>query len=489
MRGWRPLWRRASLRARLTAGAATIIALLLATSAFLAMKLLHSSAMSSIDEAAAQRVNDVLALWESKGGKAPTLPSAAGARVLYMQVIDSSGRVLSASTEIGGSPPMAPPEPGPDPVERTVPAEDAWWSPDLERYRLLAVPRFTSGGDQVTVVVATGLGLTDLEMATLRRVLLVVCPLVLALGALSAWLLVGRSLRPVEAMRARVADISAHALQQRVPQPAADDEIGRLARTLNAMLDRLERASERQRRFVADASHELRTPLTGVRAALEVAAAHPERAQWPELTAAVLGESLRMERLIDQLLLLARSDEGITGERAAVDLAAVVAAAAEREPPPGRTLTVEAAGPTLVLGSADQLGRLVANLLDNALRAARRQVVVRLSERDHHAELTVSDDGPGIPPADRERVFERFVRLEEDRSRRSGGFGLGLAIAREIAVAHGGSLAVAGTPPGTGSGATLVARFPLPRPGAGGGGKDGAAAGFLAAHGEPAASR
>jgi signal transduction histidine kinase len=354
---------------------------------------------------------------------------------------------------------LAPPRQGMEPVVRTVPADEAWWSPDLEPYRVLSVPKWTPTGDRVSVVVATGLGLTDLEMATLRRILLVVCPLVLALAGLSAWLLVGRSLQPVEAMRVQVADISAHALDQRVPQPAAGDEIGRLARTLNAMLDRLEQASDRQRRFVADASHELRTPLTGIRAALEVAAAHPERARWPELVAAVLGETLRMERLIDHLLLLARGDEGDTGERGALDLAAVVAAEAERPPPPGRTLALEleAAAPVLVSGNAEQLGRLVGNLLDNALRCAERRVVVRLASRGPEAELTVSDDGPGIPPADRERVFERFVRLDEDRSRPKGGYGLGLAIARDIAGRHGGTVRVADSA----AGATLVVRLPL----------------------------
>jgi signal transduction histidine kinase len=454
-------WRRASLRARLTTGAAAIIALLLVSSAFLALELLHANALNSVDEAAGQRVNDLITLSGNIGRWPDPLPSAAGARVMYLQVVDSGGKVLTASSEIRDSPPLVPPEEGYSPVERTVTPADAWWSPDLEPYRVLTVPKWTAAGERVTVIAATGLGLTELEMATLRRVLLIACPLVLVLGVVSSWLLVGRSLRPVEAMRVQVAEISTQALDQRVPQPAGDDELGRLARTLNAMLDRLEQASDRQRRFVSDASHELRTPLTGIRAALEVAAAHPERAHWPRLTAAVLDESRRMERLIDHLLLLARSDEGAAGGvRVPVDLAAVVAAQAERPLPPGRTLALDATAPALVEGNADQLGRLVGNLLDNGLRWADRHVAVHLRAHDGQAELTVSDDGPGIPAADRERVFERFVRLEEDRSRRTGGFGLGLSIAREIARAHGGTVEVADDGPG----ATLVVRLPLLEP-------------------------
>jgi signal transduction histidine kinase len=227
-----------------------------------------------------------------------------------------------------------------------------------------------------------------------------------------------------------------------VPEPGTPLEIDRLARTMNAMLARLQAAAERQRRFVADASHELRSPLARMRAELEVDAAHPSSAD-PRATAeSVLAETVGLQRLVDDLLLLARGDAGaLPTRRDVVDLDDVVTAPIARARTAGATVDASAVRPVQVRGDRAQLERAAANLVENAVRHARGRVTVTVAERPAGtAELVVADDGPGIPAADRERVFERFARLDAARSTADGGAGLGLAIARDIAERHGGGL-------------------------------------------------
>jgi signal transduction histidine kinase len=269
------------------------------------------------------------------------------------------------------------------------------------------------------------------------------------------WWLVGRVLRPVDAIRTEVDRISASRLDRRVPEPPTTDEIARLARTMNAMLDRLDRSAERQRRFVADAAHELRSPLARVRAELEVDAAHPASADLQATHASVLTQAVALQRLVDDLLLLARGDSGVLHRSAGpVDLDDVVrrVIGARRDP----RMAVGDVAPVQVAGDAEQLERALRNLLDNAVRHARHRIVVSLAAQGGTAELTVADDGPGIPAAAADRVFERFTRLDDART--DGGAGLGLAIARDIAERHGGSLTLAG---GSGAGATFLMRLPV----------------------------
>jgi signal transduction histidine kinase len=237
------------------------------------------------------------------------------------------------------------------------------------------------------------------------------------------------------------------------------DEIGRLARTMNDMLDRLQSSAERQRRFIGDASHELQGPLATVRTELEVALAHPEKANWPAAAADLLEENERMTRLVQDLLFLARADEGSAAARpmARVDLDDVVLAEVERARAHARVpIDLSKVSGAEVRGNADDLGRVVRNLLDNAERYARTTVTVSLVTVGAVVELVVADDGPGVPDTDRDRIFERFRRLDEARSRNTGGSGLGLAIAREAVTAHGGDISVeAGRP-----GARFVVRLP-----------------------------
>jgi signal transduction histidine kinase len=337
--------------------------------------------------------------------------------------------------------------------------------PDGEEARLLE-----RDVDRRTVLVAGSLDDLSDSTTALAGTLLVAVPLTGAVLAGVVWVAVGRALRPVEDIRARVDSISASRLDRRVPEPGAPLEIARLAHTMNAMLARLHASSEQQRRFVADASHELRSPLARMRAELEVDAAHPTSAD-PEATAAsVLAETVGVQRLVDDLLLLARGDAGALAAlpQRQVDLDDVVETAVGGLRPAGE-LRVDTAGvrPVQVSGDRAQLERLVGNLLDNAVRHARDTVTITLTEdgdgdSDAEAVLVVADDGPGIAPEDRERVFERFTRLDDARTAGSGGAGLGLAIARDIAERHGGSLRLDGA---ASAGARFVLRLPLTREG------------------------
>ncbi len=305
-------------------------------------------------------------------------------------------------------------------------------------------------------VILPSLDAVKADVETFGRVISIVVPVLVALIALSTWLVVGRALRPVEAIRSRVAQIGAGELDQRVPDPGTGDEVGRLAATMNRMLDRLQRSSQRQRRFVSDASHELRSPLASLRTQLEVALAHPERAEWPAVAAGVLEEGERMERLVDDLLALARADEGAAlAHTEEVDLGEMIAAEAERVE--GLAVDTSAVAPVVVRGDAQSLRRAVRNLLDNARRHAASRIVLRVTLEGDEVLAVVEDDGSGIPEAEREQVFERFARLEESRDRDAGGTGLGLAVVREIVQAHGGTVVAEA---GEEGGARLVVRLP-----------------------------
>ncbi|KOT93235.1 hypothetical protein ADK86_19500 [Streptomyces sp. NRRL F-5755] len=287
-----------------------------------------------------------------------------------------------------------------------------------------------------------------------------------------AWTTTRRALRPVEAIRAELAEISEQHLDRRVPVPRAKDEIARMAVTTNDTLDRLQRSAEQQRRFVADASHELRSPISALRASLEISLAHPDRTDWPRATREALESAGRLQQLADDLLFLARPDDdrsdAMNKPVNLTDLARDLVTEMRHTRPEGPEIVMCAHEPggdrILVSGNAGQLRRLLRNLLDNAARHARSVVKVTTftcTEAGAGAStvgIEVHNDGSDIPPADRERIFERFTRLDEARSRDAGGSGLGLAIARAIAQHHGGSLTVRDTPPGTG--AAFVAELP-----------------------------
>ncbi|GAA2571391.1 HAMP domain-containing sensor histidine kinase [Winogradskya consettensis] len=281
-------------------------------------------------------------------------------------------------------------------------------------------------------------------------------PLAVLFVAAVAWWAAGRALRPVERMRDELARITAADMSSRVPQPRTGDEIARLAVTMNETLDRLTDAAERQRRFVADAAHELRSPLAGLRNIADVAVTHGGAVD-PEV---LRTGTERLQRLTDDLLLLARLERTAPARGRPVDIAAtaeeLVGERRYRVPPDERFVVV-AGGPALVIGREGELARMLGNLLENASRYARDRITVTVAEPEPGVvRVEVQDDGPGIPQADRERVFERFARVDEARDRSHGGAGLGLAIARDIAVRHGGRLYAADTT----DGARLVAELP-----------------------------
>ncbi|MFE0172800.1 sensor histidine kinase [Streptomyces sp. NPDC059002] len=297
--------------------------------------------------------------------------------------------------------------------------------------------------------------------------LLVGGPLVVVLTGLISWGVTGAALHPVEAIRRELAAVTADRLSRRVPAPDGQDEITRLARTVNDTLERLERSVTLQRQFVADASHELRNPIAAVRAELELALLRPDPEQTVASLRQALASTVRLERIAADLLLLARLDAQQapavqqTPGAPLVDLSLLTAEEIARRRSARVPLRLDAADPVSVRGDSGQLERLLANLLDNAQRFADSEVRVtaRTDPASGTAVLEVADDGPGIPPDAAEQVFDRFARLEEDRNRDRGGTGLGLAIAREIAQAHGGTLHVAPS----GRGARLVLRLPAAR--------------------------
>lgn len=309
----------------------------------------------------------------------------------------------------------------------------------------------------VTLVAATPLDDVQAGLTELTQALAVAIPVLVALIAAMAWVLVGRALRPVHAITDQADRITAANLHERVPMPGGDDEITHLARTMNAMLGRLEASTTRQRRFVSDASHELRSPVAAIRTEVEVALLHPDRADWAVVARNVLAEDERLDRIVTDLLLLARLDEdpGRARPTVEVDLDELVRAEAART----RRLPVDLTGvrPAKVPGRPEELARLVGHLLDNAARHGRHQVAVAVVPDGRRVVLTVDDDGAGIPPARRAEVFARFGRLEEARARDTGGAGLGLAVVRRIVQAHGGQVHVDEAPLG---GARVVVELP-----------------------------
>jgi len=307
----------------------------------------------------------------------------------------------------------------------------------------------------ITLVAENSLDAVDSTVDSITGALVIGVPALIALLAGLTWWLTGRALKPVEAIRAEAAAITGSTIHRRVPEPNTDDEVGRLARTMNSMLDRLETTSQRQRRFVSDASHELRSPIAVIRAQLEVALRRGDAADWPTVAQRVLVEDQRLEQAVDELLELARTAERADAPQVVVDLDEVVLEDTARE----RRVPVDTARVLAgrVHGTRAQFARVVANLLDNACRHATARVAVTLVREEHDVVLTVDDDGPGIAIPDRERVFERFTRLDEGRSRDAGGVGLGLAMVRAIVERHGGTVAIDDAPLG---GARLVVRLP-----------------------------
>ena len=289
----------------------------------------------------------------------------------------------------------------------------------------------------------------------LREILWIVVPLLVAGVGAMTWFVTGRAFRPVAAITDQVERITDDRLDERVPVPTNRDEVAHLARTMNTMLDRLGASRRRQRQFVSDASHELRNPVATSKVKLEVALAHPDDTDWSETARVVLAEQERLGNLVDDLLLLARIDEAQPTGLEDIDLDDIVFTETTRPHP----VAVDVSGveAVRVRGDGRQLARLVRNLVDNAVRHAEQRVEISLRVDGVEAILAVENDGPGIPEPDRARIFERFVRLEDARTRDEGGAGLGLALVHAVTVAHGGTIRVTDA---TSGGARFEVRIP-----------------------------
>lgn len=283
-----------------------------------------------------------------------------------------------------------------------------------------------------------------------------------ALGILSVlgvtmWFVLGAALAPVSRITRRAGDISAEGLHLRVPVPETDDEISSLATTINAMLERIESSVQRQEAFVADAAHELRTPLATLRARVEVELRQPGPPE-TALLANLLTEVVRMAELVDQLLLLARSDAALAdADFEPVDIDDLVVRAAADFSHPTIRLTAHPTQPVQIAGKLTLLEQVLPNLVANAARYAQQRIDLTVRQDDQSVVVLVDDDGPGIPADDRERVFERFIRLDDSRGRTTGGNGLGLAIVDQIVRMHGGRVSAGQSPLG---GAQIRVEFP-----------------------------
>jgi len=293
---------------------------------------------------------------------------------------------------------------------------------------------------RIELNVASSLRDVRLTVSRVTNSLLIATPALVLMVGILTWLIVGRALRPVRSIIARAREISGSTLHERLPVPSGDDEVVELASTMNAMLDRLEASAERQKRFMSDASHELRSPVAAIRLQLETALMAPGSSDWEEIAATVLHEDARLASLVDNMLTLARIEEGVERRPVEVDLDEVVFDQTSR--PTERIVDRSRVGAGRVEGVPSELASVVRNLFDNAVRHARSKVGISVATTGPWVRLVVEDDGPGVPEADRLRIFERFARLQEGRARDSGGSGLGLALSRRIVEAHRGTIGV-----------------------------------------------
>lgn len=438
--------RHLSVRTKTSALATLVLGLTMAVGSVVLVFLIHETLTNAVQDAAETRATQVGRQALPTGA---TIAPTAGNEEESVQVVDATGHVLNQTPGSGTAPGERPGPGGTATVRRA----------GLDGTYLVVTAKVREHPDRLVVVSRS---LEDATGSTrlVGTLLAIAVPLLLLVVAVTTWFVVGRALRPMDRIRRQVDAISGSELDRRVAVPAARDEVGHLAITMNRMLSRLQQAQERQRRFVSDASHELRSPIAAIRQFAETAHAHPDASDLPGMFEATLAESLRAQGLIDNLLFLARSDEGgLTFESKPVDLDDLAfEEATHLRTMSGLMVDTSMLSAGRVLGNPAYLRQLVRNLTDNAARHARSVVAIEVRERGEIVELVVSDDGPGVPRADRERIFERFVRLDSARDRETGGSGLGLSIVRDIATAHRGRVTVAESP---GGGARFVVSLPL----------------------------
>ena len=438
-----------SLRARLMGVGVTGVALALALGSVVLYAVLTITVNGAVDDGAFASARAVAAMVDDN-----TLPDplpVSGSQV--MQVVDGSGAVVRASVSADRLTPLLR---SPELVKAlageriSVPGARAGLTGTL---RVIAV-RAGSASDPSSIIVAVPVNEIEQSQRVLRNTLLVTYPPLVVIMALIAWRVIGWTLRPVEMLRSGAARISGSDQDERLAVPESADEIRALAVTLNDMLDRLAAARGRQRAFVADSAHELRSPLASMRTQLEVA---QRLGEGGELATDLLADVTRLAALVEDLLLLARagSDARPPSRRESLDVRALLVATASRYADARVPVSVTGGPAVHASANAAELARVVANLVDNAVRHARSSVVLAVRAEGGRAVVTVVDDGPGIPAGERERVFERFARLDDARDRDAGGTGLGLAIVRELLRRSDGSISLQDNPDGPGLAAVV----------------------------------
>ncbi len=441
---------RRSVRFRVTGLAAIVVAIGLLVAGGALVVLQRNVLTSGLDQTLTQRANDIEALVTDGLTPDPFLSSAGEG---FVQIVDPAGSVIASTPNLAGDSAVT--------VRVSGVGQDV-----IENYSDLAIDDdvFRVLGRQISdesvLVVGTTYDTVGESTSALLASMAVVIPILVLGLSLLIWWLVGRTLQPVEGIRKEVAEIGASDLHRRVPEPGTEDEIDRLAETMNGMLERIEMSIGRQQRFVADASHELRSPLTRLRTQLEIDRAGNLEVPGHELKDSLLSEVLGMQALVEDLLYLARADADATGAApVALDLDDVVLREVRRVRERGHAeVDIFRVSGAHVIGDPARLGRAVRNLLENAVRHADSTIRLELTESDGSGVLLVSDDGPGIAPEDQNRIFDRFTRMDEARSSETGRAGLGLAIARDIATGHGGSLRLVDTGE---PGATFELAIPL----------------------------
>ena len=446
---------RAGVRTRSALAAALVMTVCLAIAGGVLLLVLYRSLESTAQGAAAARAEQISAqLRTDTPREVDASLLVTDSQIGAVQIVDATGTVLAASNGAPTSPLVTTSLSNGQArsvgrVEDRARGFDYWVSA-----RATAVP-----GGSVTILVGADREPVESVVTKVAALLAVGSPVIIALVVVGTYRLVGAALSPVEAIRARVASISSTDLAQRVPIPATRDEIAHLAATMNAMLVRLERGLAAQHRLVSDASHELRSPLATITAALEMASGRPELMDNDLIDESLLPEARRMRQLIEDLLLLARSDEDAMELRHDdVDVDDLLLAEASRLRALGSVHTVTHIQPCRTVGDRVTLARVVRNLVDNAVRHAASAVTMDCRPVAGNAVITIADDGPGIPAQDRARIFERFVRLDPTRTRSSGGSGLGLSIVEQIMRSHHGTVAVGDAANG---GAVFTLTLPL----------------------------
>ncbi len=454
---------RLSIRLRLTAWIGVVLTAILVILGCAVYLVMRHALVERIDSELTfelEEISEELSVQEVNNHAISMLPEAFLENFLF-QVRDQQGHIQLQSAEL---------EPYRILLDRLVPDEHLATTRtiDLDRlgpYRILT-GRIARPGGPLTVLIASSLQTIDNELAELRATLLTILPAGLIAILVGGYWLAGRALAPIHRMTEAARQISAQSLHERIEVINPNDELGRLAETLNAMIDRLDRAFDAMRRFTADASHELKTPLTAIRAEAEVAL-HSSRSvdHLSDVLESIIEETERLTRLADRLLLLSREDAGTApGDRHCVHLVEVLRQCVEHVHTvaghAGVTIRLASMSDVLVQADKDRLRQIFDNLLDNAIKYNRPggRVDVLMNCDDGYVIVDVRDTGIGVPDDVQDFIFDRFYRVDASRSRKTGGTGLGLSIARTLVESLHGSIHLTST---LGVGSTFQVRFPL----------------------------